>query len=160
MRGSPVIESMLITLVIGVLGFAGMRFIQAGSATSPIDPQVEAVALDVDAIDVEIACYFSDKPESYSLMRPEGESASDQLILKAEGSEQGPDFHDVVLKNQADGVIWLDVKWAAEKPQGHYFVELVMSVGNQEPITRTFRTSADTLQGTIELDLTNLNDDE
>ena len=66
MRGSPVIQSVIITVVLGLLGFAGMRFIQAGVTGMLEISNNENVSLQGGKIPIEIECYFSDKPESYS----------------------------------------------------------------------------------------------
>lgn len=160
MRGSPVIQSVIITVVLGFLGFAGMRFIHMEAGSMPTNTLSENLRLESDQIPVEIECHFSDKPVSYTFLRPQGNTESERLISKSRGSEETPVFHDIVLHSEADNVIWVDIKWEAEKPQGTYFVELILSVGNQEPITRTFRSSSADIQGTIELDLTNYRDNE
>jgi len=161
MRGAPMIQAVLITVALCLLGFTGLSFIQGGVQAIPEDKAAGVAALQDGEIPVEIECYFSDKPESYSFSRPEREGENtDGGILKSSGSNESPVFHDLVLKSKADNVLWLDVTWADEKPHGNYFVQLVISVGNEEPLTLTYRSHSSSLQGTIELDLTNLKNDD
>lgn len=158
MRGAPVIQAICIAMILGLLGFAGVHFIQSGvygggdhSAHHESDI-VERVKN--GQIPVEIECYFSDQPESYSFLTPETKKSNEgKLILTFQGSEENPVFHDMALRGEVDNVIWLDVTWAEEKPHGNYFVQLVISVGDEEPITRTYRSHTNKVQCTIELDL-------
>lgn len=167
MRGAPVIQAVIIAAMLSLLGFAGMNFIQSGVYGMPDDSahghSHAELSLETGEIPVEIECYFSDRPESYSLLRPsteEGSSEAGNLISKSSGIEENPVFLDVVLKGKADNVLWLNVTWADEKPHGNYFVQLIIHVGNEEPLTRTYRSSTNSLQGTIELDLSNFKNDD
>ena len=162
MRGAPIIQAVIIIMVLGLLGFAGMHFIQGDvhgmSHDSADKPSSDTVVFQSGEIPIEVECYFSDQPENYSFSKP-GKEGADEIILKAAGSES-PVFHELLLQGEADNVLWLDVTWADQKPRGHYFVQLVVSVGNEEPLTRTFRSRSNSLQGTIELELSNLKNDE
>lgn len=163
MRGAPIIQAIIIMMVLSLLGFAGMHYIQGGVHGMPHDftdnPSSDAVVLKSGEIPIEMECYFSDQPESYSFSKP-GKEGADKLILKAAGSDENPVFHELLLQGETDNILWLDVTWADQKPDGNYFVQLVISVGNEEPLTRTFRSRSNSLQGTIELELSNLKNDE
>ncbi len=162
MRGAPIIQAVIITAVLCLLGFAGMHFIQGGvsdMSNDTIDKYAEGdVILKHGEIAVEIECYFSDKPERYSFLRPGAVGAdSGETVVEAVGSDDSPVFHEMVLKNNT---LWLDVTWADVKAHGNYFVQLIISVGNEEPLIRTYRSHTNRLQGTIELEIPNLENDD
>ena len=154
MRGNPVIQSLLIVLVFSLLGLAGAHFIAEGTHVHGGDAQMHASDDDDNThehgIAVELECYFSDTPTSYTLRRPD---ADKDLIFKASGSEQSPVYHDIILRDKSDNVFWLDVAWEREKTNGQYFAQIILSVGDQEPREFLFRTHTNTLNGTIQLDL-------
>ena len=164
MRGNPIIQSVMILIMLGFIGLAGASFIRSG--VHGMDDQLEhqesqpEVKSNSSGIEVEVECHFSDPPLSYSLHRPASEESKERgEIFTAEGSGDSVDYHDIVLSDKKDNVLWLDVTWADEKPSGQYFVQLVLNIDDQEPRKFTFLTHTNTLNGTIQLNLSSLTND-
>jgi len=150
--------------MLGLIGLAGASFIKGG--VHGMDDQLEhqknqpEVKSNKHGIEVEVECHFSDPPLSYSLHRPASiESTESGEIFKAEGSGNSVDYHDIILSDKKDNVLWLDVTWANEKPSGQYFVQLVLNIADQEPRKFTFLTHTNRLNGTIQLNLSSLTND-
>lgn len=149
MRGSPVLQAIVVLLVFVALGAAGAGLLENRSAEAGKTHTSASAGASPVLVDVEI--YFSEKPLRYTLRRPGDGWHSDERILSAEGSAENPALHEFTLRGADDSVVWLDVTWPEARREGRYFAQVVLAAGGAEPKVFTFHSQGRQLRGTMEI---------
>jgi len=149
MRGSPLLQALILLLALISLGVAGHRFIQMEpSRTSAAASETTSPEPSETQVEAEIELTFSTPPISYQLKRPSTQGSDEIAVLTNPQTSQAienPAYADAVIPSHQLTTYWLDVVWAKTPPENsRHFVTINLSPSNGQ--SQRFSFSSDSAE--------------
>jgi len=151
MRGSPIIQALILLCIFLPLGYLGKIYIQIDQKPTVSTTSEIPKNLAHDFVEAEIELTFSSPPVSYELKRLLPNSSSEISILKQSSEIENPSYEDVALPSHHMTTYLLDIVWYQEPSEGsRHFIQINISPTYGEPKSLSFTTHSKDLLETFE----------
>lgn len=148
MRGSPILQAVVLLFVMLVAGLLGRSYLAAGHQPATATPPKPENPDHEHTVEAEVELVFSSAPLSYTLRKSPIDSAGEPIVLlRGERPEENPVYHDIQVDAHGTVTYWLDVTWsAAPAAGGRHFVQVKLSPNYGAEAQVSYSTSGETIQ--------------
>ncbi|MBK1831158.1 hypothetical protein JIN77_10500 [Verrucomicrobiaceae bacterium R5-34] len=164
MRGSPVLQTIVLLVVMLLAGFAGERYLHSASDRAGAAPvnEVEKSATAEEMVDAEVEFIFSTTPKFYTLKQaPLSHDGEPQQLLTEDELTENPAYGDISIPPHQTVTYWLDVTWAEEPADGQrHFVQMRISPNYGETKEVAYSTTTSIISQTLDYSSGGEHDDE